>query len=459
MNSMNSKIHVERIKHSFKHQVSSSATSLLLSLIFYSGYFQAKEPLVHLWVALHVFSFALRMLYLRNYSKNHTSNSSFDYYNRAENIYAGLVAISCLLWGFMPYVFFHITSKDYIPLLYGMYFGVLVGGISRTDTSIKLSKVYIFGFVTPFMFFGLSYPTKPNILLSICALIFASFLFKSLKKQYKHYFERAMLTLENIAMNEELKGKLELEKELQKERASNFQNAKLASIGELAAGVAHEINNPLSIAMGYLITIEKNSQINLSDKDIERIGKINAAHIRIKNIVKGLRNFSRTDTERNDFFNLSETITESVLFVKEIYLKQGVEIEMSLEEDICLWGNQGEVQQVIMNLLANAKDAVVDNIGKMRIEVKLYSDDQSITLKVRDNGCGIPDEIQQQIFDPFFTTKGVSKGTGIGLSITHRIVTNHQGKIKVASRKGEYTEIELNFPLTQASYQNKKQAA
>lgn len=448
---LNQKIHIERIQNLLSQQTASSVVSLILAILLYSGYYDSQNSLGHWWVALQILNISIRLIYLHVQKKRSQVDPLFSKLNQVETIYSLMVAFTCLLWGLTSYIFLPLTSKEFLPLLFGMYFGVLVGGISRTDISFKVSKAYIFGFTIPFIMYGLTHFSKANFLLSLCTAIFAAFLYASLKKQYLHYLERANLTEENIAMADELKHKLELEKELQREKAINFQNAKLASIGELSAGIAHEINNPLSIAMGYLLTLKNDKSLELPEQQKEKLEKVKAAHTRIKNIVKGLRNFSRLDNTEKEEFNLSQTIEESVLFVKEIYLKQGVHIEMSLEENISLYGNQGEIQQVVMNLLSNARDAVEDaefNTDLMLIQIKLHKIDDRVIFSMQDNGSGIPDNVKDQIFDPFFTTKRVSKGTGIGLAICHRIVEDHAGVIEIQSEQGHGTTFQLSFPAS-----------
>jgi signal transduction histidine kinase len=459
MTEQNHKIHLERINQLMQKQKPSSFISLVLACILYSGYYDRTEQIVHSWFGLQILTVVIRSIYLQLTFKKGVLVEEFKKADKYELHYSILVSMTCALWGMSLYVFLPYTKVEFIPLLCGMFFGVLIGGVSRTDSSFRLSKAYIFGYLVPFFIFTFVDPTKASLLLALCTLIFGLFLFFSLKKQYLAYLNMARLLDDNQKMAEELKGKLELEKQLQKEKALNFQNAKLASIGELAAGVAHEINNPLSIATGYLMTIEKDPSFELPEKHAAKIEKIQVAHVRIKNIVRGLKNFSRKDEEEHVLFSLSEILEESVLFVQEIYSKQGIQIDADFEKDLHISGHRGEVQQVIMNLFSNARDAVLDNLGDKKIEVKLYSVDDEVFLTIRDNGCGIQNEVKEQIFDPFFTTKGVNKGTGIGLSITHKIIKEHGGKIEVQSERNKYTIFQLIFPIAEVAEDTSSKAS
>lgn len=132
---------------------------------------------------------------------------------------------------------------------------------------------------------------------------------------------------------------------------------------------------------------------------------------------------------------------------------------MELEKDVYVSGHRGEIQQVIMNLFSNARDAVLNNLGEMKIESKLYTIEDEVYLSIKDNGSGIPQEIMQQIFDPFFTTKGVNKGTGIGLSITHKIMAEHKGRIDVQSEQNKYTIFQLILPRAQAAQEPASKAS
>lgn len=321
MTEQSHKIHLERINSLLQKQKPSNFASLILAGILYSGYYTRPDQIVHYWFALQVITIVIRSIYLQIKVKKDQPIQNFTIADKVELHYSFLVASTCTLWGSTYYVFLPITSTPYIPLLISMFFSVLIGGVSRTDSSFRISKAYILGYLVPFFGFTLVNPTRPSLLLSLVTFIFGLFLYASLKKQYETYLNQARLAYDNLSMAEELKDKLKLEKQLQQEKALNFQNAKLASIGELAAGVAHEINNPLSIASGYLMTIDKDPSLELPEKHHQKIEKINAAHIRIKNIVRGLRNFSRKDEEEHVVFNLSETLEESVLFVQEIYQK------------------------------------------------------------------------------------------------------------------------------------------
>ena len=234
---------------------------------------------------------------------------------------------------------------------------------------------------------------------------------------------------------------VEQENEMMLQKQIYHHNAKLASIGELAAGVGHEINNPLAIIKGNLFIAE--ALLSNSPVKIERVRKVlrkaNLAGERIEKIVLGLRTFSRSDDLSQSSFNLYDAIYESVMMIQEIYKQEGIDLKFHSqvkEENAVIFGNRGRIQQIIMNLLSNSKDSTED-LDQRRIDVFLDEAKDLLTLTVKDNGRGIKEEFKDKIFDPFFTTKEVHKGTGIGLSLVHQIVKEHDGDIKVESKPNQ----------------------
>lgn len=237
---------------------------------------------------------------------------------------------------------------------------------------------------------------------------------------------------------------VELQKELDIERAKMLHHAKLVSIGQLAAGVGHEINNPLAV-ISSLVTILGRSPQEATKP--EYIVKMEDSIDRIANIVKGLRTFARSDTGEISSFDPTLLIQETISFLEEIYDNEGVKIKFKTDaHSVSMTGNRGRIQQVLVNLLSNAKDATLGKQDRL-IDVSVLSHENRMEIRIRDNGKGIPPEIQDRIFDPFYTTKDVNAGTGIGLSIVSTIVKEHQGKIDFTSRPGEGSEFRITFPV------------
>lgn len=233
-------------------------------------------------------------------------------------------------------------------------------------------------------------------------------------------------------------------KELEEQRIITQQNSKLAAIGELAAGVGHEINNPLQIMNGHLSLIFKKLEEDSSIRP--GLEKIDCALKRIAKIVEELRTFSRKDEVKTSF-NIVSAINETVFLLKQIYLKHGVTLEVEIEEaGLFIYGNKGKFHQVVVNLLSNARDATEDQEHRL-IKVTVSKEDTKAKIVVRDNGKGIKEEDLDKIFNPFFTTKSPKMGTGIGLSVTHKIIKEHDGQISCKSSPGRGCEFTVKLPL------------
>ena len=248
-----------------------------------------------------------------------------------------------------------------------------------------------------------------------------------------------VLILKDVLSKQQTKIKsLELEqveKKLAQQIRINQHQAKLASIGTLAAGIGHEINNPLAIVAGNLSFLQMHlADANKTDAVIEnQFLKIEKALDRISGIIKGLRSLSRTDEIQFSEFSLTELLLETEDLIRGIYDKEGIDLFSHVEPGLSFFGNRGRIQQVLMNLLNNAKDALENRpVKQIYLLCKLMNG--SIEISVKDTGAGIAPELQAKIFEPFFTTKGVNKGTGIGLALSDNIVKEHGGEILLSSQ-------------------------
>jgi len=235
---------------------------------------------------------------------------------------------------------------------------------------------------------------------------------------------------------------------LEKQKNANFHQDKLASIGSLAAGVGHEINNPMAIIQGHCDFLKNRLSQNSIDKALVEtsLKHIETSVERVTAIVKGLKNISRQDEDNVDTFDVQDVLHETVSAISDIYMKDGIEIKLNISDSSVVLGNRGRIQQVIINLLANAKDAM--DLQKIKsIEIRLEKGaDSSTIIKIKDSGSGIPKEIQNKIFDPFFTSKDVSKGTGIGLSLCHQIISDHKGEITFITSESNGTTFIIKLP-------------
>ena len=251
--------------------------------------------------------------------------------------------------------------------------------------------------------------------------------------------------------------------ELKQTQAQLMIQEKMASLGSLVAGVAHEINTPLGALTSnndiLLRTVEKLQQMLEEaagagdEKERNRVSKLlanavslcqvnNTAVSRMDRIVTSLRSFARLDRAEEDRFDVHEGL-EATLAMMESTLSGKVNVVRDYGETPHIRCYPGQINQAFMNLLTNAVEAIQED-GEIRL--KTAADEHNITIEIVDTGIGIPEENLPKIFDPGFTTKGVRVGTGLGLSIVQRIVSDHKGRIEVTSEPGNGATVRLTLP-------------
>ena len=250
-------------------------------------------------------------------------------------------------------------------------------------------------------------------------------------------------------------------KELKHTQSQLVQSGKLASIGELAAGVAHELNQPLMVIRGNAQLIQRSlskGRFELEDmhKQIEPIERNTK---RMMNIINHLRTFSRQSKAEYYALDVNNVIEESFLMVGEQLRLRNIEIKKSLDPELPkIKGDTNQLEQVFLNLITNARDAIAEksenekplngNIESIEIISRPSdTDDSLVEILFKDTGSGIQEKDQTSIFDPFYTTKEVGKGTGLGLSISYGIIRDHNGQIEVAETGPEGTMFKVKLPI------------
>jgi len=228
------------------------------------------------------------------------------------------------------------------------------------------------------------------------------------------------------------------------------QAAKLASIGEICAGLAHELNQPLgAIRLCAQLIQRKQAKANIDKEKIDSTPQNIIDQVdRATKIMKHLKIFSRESDFYPEDAQLNELINESLILFNETLRISGVTLKIEPGDNLPLLRcDATQIVQVITNLLANARDAVADSEDKW-IRVRSYSSSDMVSIDVEDNGCGIKQSNLAKVFDPFFTTKPVGKGTGLGMSISHGIIEKHNGKLTVASEEGKGSCFTMSLPLS-----------
>ena len=240
---------------------------------------------------------------------------------------------------------------------------------------------------------------------------------------------------------------MELERaldELRETEGQLIQSEKMASLGQLSAGVIHEIGNPLNYSNQALFLLKKRLKAQGSDAQMdEAVDDIQDSLDRIKDIVTDLREFSHKSREITIDYEVEESIQVAIRMLgKEIDDSQ-TDVVLDLEPNLRVEGVKNQITQVVVNLVHNAIQAMEkrpDNRPNQITISAASAADGKAKIKLRDNGPGIEEKNMKQLFDPFFTTKEVGEGTGLGLSICYRIIESHNGTIQVKSKAGAYTE-------------------
>lgn len=225
-----------------------------------------------------------------------------------------------------------------------------------------------------------------------------------------------------------------LEQEVQEEKLKALQNSRLASLGEMAGGVAHEINNPLTLIHSSVMVIRKMHQKKLLSDELllDHLKDIEDTVSRISQIVTGLRNLSRdTDSEGISEFSLRDVLTDVLSICSERFRINDVDFRMDTSDpyfDLQIESRRVQLSQVLLNLFTNSYDAIA-TLEQKWISITVRRNGGRIYLKLKDSGSGIPIEIQEKIFNPFFTTKDVGKGTGLGLSLSKTLIERNGGQL------------------------------
>src|SRR3990172_4209818 len=242
--------------------------------------------------------------------------------------------------------------------------------------------------------------------------------------------------------------------DLKSASAQLTQSAKLAAVGELAAGVAHELNQPLMVIRGH--AQELLDEVSVPEKITKDLKLIEKQTGRMMRIIDHLRAFARQSSGAFDPVNLNNTINDSFPLISQQLKNNNIEIIEELDYSIPrIWGDQNKLEQVFLNLMTNSKDAMEEmGHGTLTVKTQPIVDTVSnvnakvtgVLVSFSDTGAGIGKDIIDKIFDPFFTTKEVGKGTGLGLSISYSILGDHGGSITAESNEGEGTTFRLVFP-------------
>ena len=240
------------------------------------------------------------------------------------------------------------------------------------------------------------------------------------------------------------------ELELREKQEQLVQAGKLATLGELTTGIAHELNNPLNNIGLFVGNVIDLIELGMVDEEPERtLQELNNAMQQVRKateIISHLRTFGRAASVSHEVVVLNEVLQQSISLMQEQLRLRQIEVILHFPvEDILVIGNAIQLEQVFINLLTNARDALAGSVRKI-ITITCSTNNGMAIVNVSDTGPGIPEGLEKRIFDPFFTTKDVGSGTGLGLSITYGIIKEHQGTIVVENHPGEGATFLIQLP-------------
>ena len=412
-----------RVKSLYKGVTSSVFVGTFAALFIFFYLYQDIPYMGH-WLTVLIIGALIRIVLYKKYRKNINLYTSEKWIN-LHHYATSFVALS---WGALPLLLLFGLPLHKELIVITTILGLVTGGVISNIASKKTAYVYSVGIVSAFALKMMIERSESYLLFIGVLFLFIILLFKMIKI-FNDLFERSQ------RYRIDLEEKLGIEKELQQEKLRSLQNSKLASLGEMATGIAHEINNPLTVAIGKLeifkriIPTEKFTKENSN----ELIATTLTSLRRISDIVGSMKNLSRMkdEAELQDF-----CISELVDIVKPLVqskLKHSSILLIEDFENFDVKSDKGEVSQVLLNLIHNAADAIGGTEDKKWIKLSSFKKSGYVYLSVSDSGEGIPQDKISKIFQPFFTTKEVGEGTGLGLSLSKNIMTRNGGDLEYDS--------------------------
>lgn len=351
--------------------------------------------------------------------------SNFMSLERWYLLYTSFVLVGTFSWGMFT-LFTLNTQNMGINLMFStILMAVGIGG-AFTNIASRRTAIGLFGIIILFMMFKTVMEKqdyyKSFLVLQLCFFMLCAHTISIFNKLY----------IEAIRNAAKLKDQFSLEKELQNAKLLTIQSSKLASLGEMTAGIAHEINNPLTITLGKVELMDK--YLRKGIVDVEKLQQflddIREATARISEIIQSMKNLSRMkDQAEKQKFSIQELVDGVKPLIEKRLIQEKIKFIVEVG-DFTICADKGEVSQVLLNLLNNSKDSAgVNDHSKRWIKIITERRDKSLLLKVVDSGDGHKLIGNEKIFEPFFTTKDIGKGTGLGLSLSRNLMLRNEGKL------------------------------
>jgi C4-dicarboxylate-specific signal transduction histidine kinase len=262
------------------------------------------------------------------------------------------------------------------------------------------------------------------------------------------------MAVDNVSMFRKMQTTID---ELRATQRQLIHSTKMSAVGTVCAGIAHEVNNPLTVVALYLEYIENSLEAyGIQDESILKYSEKAKANLkRVVDIVSNVKSFSRKSDLLTQTMNVCAVVEKALALFQDQFRIQQIRVEkIGTVEQVLIVGDPSSIQQVFVNLFSNAADAIKAKHrsgGKITFEIRTF--DQAVEILVSDDGVGAGPEIQDRVFEPFYTTKPVNEGTGLGLSISHGIIHRHKGEIFFDSTEGRGSCVRVRLPLAGTSWE------
>jgi signal transduction histidine kinase len=391
-----------------------------LIAIFFSYYLIDDISAIPIWLGFNLIGGAYRLKLFIDYKKNskqHLPQKWLKLFHYSTSYVA-------TTWGFVTLLLLNGVPSEKEVVVVAIVVGLITGGVISNIASKGTAYYYSSSILLCYTVKTLILQGPYYIEFALSQVLFLALLFK-MTKSFNLLYENAH------QMSYKLKEKMNVEKELQHEKIKSLQSTKLASLGEMATGIAHEINNPLTIGIGKLQIIKKmlNRGTIAPEKIIEHIDSALESSRRIADIVLSMKNLSRIkeDVEMQEF-----STSDLVNIVKPLYKTKLTQNKVKIIEnfdDVTLYADKGEISQALLNLINNAIDAIKSLEGDRWIKLSTEISEDFVLFRITDCGSGIEDEDMIKFFEPFYTTKDVGSGTGLGLSLSKNIMNRNGGEL------------------------------
>lgn len=411
-----------------------ASVSVVISVLFcYILWPYADHTLLLVWCSVLNIGNLYRIMTTFVYHKK----KQFYSYKFWLNQYVYPTSIVGIIWGCVSFLMIGTTphSLDLIIVCYvlGMVIGAAVGNISHKGVALT----YSFGLMVPYFIKVCieSMPYKTEFIIAF--ILFSAVIYKMIVALTSANERNLNLIAQKEELLDELQQRMNVEKELSEEKLKNVQNAKLISLGEITGGIAHEINNPLTILVGKLFQLKKKVKKNEAPEELVKdIDVLNSVVMRIGNIVKVMRQLSRKDEDvQLEELELNEMINLALSNIEEKILEYPIEIDHSAVQNAKIKGIEEHIIQTMSNLISNAIDEL-KTTDKPWIKISTVNEDSRIKVYFTDSGLGINEEVQEKLFEPFFTTKDVGEGSGLGLSISKSLMKRIEGDLYYELKDG-----------------------